>query len=74
MQYNSLYILKVRGIKDNASYLQIRDENFSLLGNLRYISPYENLIRFFNHDKRKLEIVLATVKEAEYGKLLKIEF
>jgi len=58
--------------KDNVDYIQIRDDNLSLLANLKIISPYDNIIRYFNN-QTKAERIISILPSLPTGKLTKIE-
>jgi len=65
-------LLKVRGLGTDADFVQIRNENFELMANLRCSPPYESLSRFFRNPD-KLEKAVDTIKQLGYGELKKIE-
>jgi hypothetical protein len=73
MEAETFYILRVKGLSNNRNYLQIRDSKLSLLANIRYSPPYDNLTRFFK-DNNKTQRVIEIMDTLPYGKLTKIEF
>jgi len=73
MEDEVIYILKVKGLNINTDYLQIRDNNLTLLSNIRYCHPHDSIKRFFN-DSRKFAKVLNASESLPYGKLQKIIF
>jgi hypothetical protein len=73
MEVETFYILRVRGLSNNSDYLQIRDKQLSIMANMRYSPPYDNLTRFFKN-KGKTQRVTEIMGSLPYGKLTKIEF
>lgn len=68
-----MYIIKVKGKKKIPNYIQIRDENFMLIGyfSFREGRPFRNLEKFGLGGKEKeLEQLVETMP---YGKLQKLE-
>jgi hypothetical protein len=66
------YLLKVRGLKENMDYLQIRNNSFLLLANLKWTVPYKSIERFFGEGERSEKIV-AIGESIPYDILTKIE-
>ena len=66
------YLLKVKGLKGNSDYVQVRNQNFELLANLRLEAPFESFTRFFG-EQTKVEKPVAFAQRADYGILTKLE-
>ena len=67
-----MYLLKVKGNGADADFLQIRDANFSLIANVRFVQQLQSLSRIIEDEK----IVVKIKNMAEmlpHGKLTKIE-
>ena len=68
-----MYIFKVKGKKKIPNYIQLRDDNFMLIGYFSYREgrPFRNLEKFGLQGKEKeLEEI---VKKLPFGKLQKLE-
>jgi hypothetical protein len=72
MKNEFYFVLKVRGLKEEKDFLQIRNEKFMLLANLRWSKPYESIEKFFGVGEKSQKII-AIAQEIPYGKLTKIE-
>ncbi len=72
MKPRLFFLLKVRGLSTDADFVQIRNENFELMANLRCTPPYDSLSRFFRNPD-KLGKVVEIIKQLGYGELIKIE-
>ena len=70
---DSINILRVRGLEGSDDYIQIRDESFTLIANLKLKPPYDSIIRFAN-DSSKAQRIIDSLIDLPYGKLTKIEF
>ncbi|MDD2548951.1 MAG: hypothetical protein PHD00_02520 [Bacteroidales bacterium] len=66
------YLLKIKGLKGSADYVQIRNESLELVANLRFEAPFESFTRFFG-EQAKVEILIALAQRANYGILTKLE-
>ncbi len=69
---SEMYLLKVKGNGADADFLQIRDANFSLIANVRFVQQLQSLSRIIEDEK----IVVKIKNMAEmlpHGKLTKIE-
>ena len=69
---SEMYLLKVKGNGTDADFLQIRDANFSLIANVRFVQQLQSLSRIIEDEK----IVVKIKNMAEmlpHGKLTKIE-
>jgi hypothetical protein len=68
-----MYIIKVKGKKKIPNYIQLRDENFMLIGyfSFREGRPFRSLDKFGLDGKEKeLELF---IKKIPFGKLQKLE-
>lgn len=66
-----MYILKIQGTKKIPDYIQIRDENFTLIAYFKITSPKTALSRCKLLDRQ--EEILQIAAELEYGKIRKLE-
>ena len=66
-----MYILKIQGTKKIPDYIQIRDEDFTLLAYFRINSPRRALTRCNLLDK--MEDILKISEELPYGQIRKLE-
>jgi hypothetical protein len=62
-----MYILKIQGTEKIPDYIQIRDENFSLIAYFKITNPRTALARCNLLDK--MEEILWIASELEYGKI-----
>jgi hypothetical protein len=68
-----MYIIKVKGKKKIPNYIQLRDENFTLVGYFSYREgrPFRNLEKYGLKGKElQLE---ALIRDMPFGKLQKLE-
>lgn len=68
-----MYIIKVKGKKKIPNYIQLRDENFRLIGYFSYREgrPFRRLEKFgLKGKEEELEIL---VEQMPFGKLQKLE-
>lgn len=66
-----MYILKIEGTKTIPDYIQIRDEDFTLLAYFRINNPKRALTRCSLIDK--MEIILKIAEELPYGQIRKLD-
>ena len=66
-----MYIMKVKGTARIPDYVQIRDDNFTLIAYFRADRPEKELFRLGLKDKE--EAIKKCINEIQYGKLLKLE-
>lgn len=66
-----MYIMKVKGTARIPDYVQIRDDNFTLIAYFRADRPEKELVRLGLHEKEKE--IIRRIKEIQYGKLLRLE-
>ena len=66
-----MYILKIQGTKKIPDYIQIRDEDFTLLAYFRLNNPKRALSRCNLMDK--IDIILKIADELPYGQIRKLD-
>jgi len=66
-----MYIMKIQGTDKIPDYIQIRDENFSLIAYFKITSPRTALSRCNLLDK--MDKVLELASGLEYGQIRKLE-
>jgi hypothetical protein len=66
-----MYIIKVKGIAKIPDYVQLRDEQFTLLAYFRVDRPEKHLEKVGLADKA--EYIMNIVKDLPFGKILKLE-
>ncbi|MBC7744772.1 MAG: fructose-6-phosphate aldolase [Flavobacterium sp.] len=66
-----MYIIKVKGIAKIPDYVQLRDDNFTLLAYFRVDRPEKALLKagLAEHE----EYIMKTVNELPFGKVFKLE-
>lgn len=65
-----MYIIKVKGVAKIPDYVQLRDENFTLLAYFRVDRPDKSLEKIgLGH---KLEYIMTIVKELPFGQIKKL--
>ncbi len=62
-----MYILKIQGTSKIPDYIQIRDDNFTLIAYFKLTNPRTALARC--NLLHKMEEILAFAREMEYGKI-----
>ncbi len=67
----NMYILKIQGTKKIPDYIQIRDEDFTLIAYFRLNNPRRALTRCNLIDK--MEDILRVARELPYGEVRKLE-
>jgi hypothetical protein len=67
-----MYLLKIKGKAKIPDYVQLRDNNFTLLAYFRVDRPTKALIKCGLADKEAE--ILKIIKEIEFGKVHKLEF
>ena len=65
-----MYIMKIQGTKKIPDYIQIRDEDFTLLAYFRLNNPKRALSRC--NLMEKMELILAIAEELPYGQIRKL--
>jgi len=66
-----MYILKIQGTKKIPDYIQIRDEDFTLLAYFRINNPRRALTRCNLIDK--IDSITKIVEELPYGQIRKLD-
>jgi hypothetical protein len=66
-----MYIMKIKGKSKIPDYIQIRDEDFMLLGYFRADRPLKSLEKFNLQGKE--EYLESLINELPFGKLIKID-
>ncbi len=66
-----MYIIKVKGGSKIPDYVQLRDENFTLLAYFRADRPEKALDKAGLADKS--EYIMNTIKDLPFGQILKLD-
>ncbi len=66
-----MYIIKVKGVAKIPDYVQLRDENFTLLAYFRVDRPDKALDKIGLADKA--EYIMTLVQNLPFGQILKLE-
>lgn len=66
-----MYILKIQGTSKIPDYIQIRDDNFTLIAYFKLTNPRTALTRC--NLLHKMEEILTFAREMEYGKIRTLE-
>jgi hypothetical protein len=66
-----MYILKIRGKAKIPDYVQLRDDNFTLLAYFRVDRPEKALLKCGLHSKEAE--VIALIEKIPFGKVMKLE-
>ncbi|RYE27779.1 MAG: fructose-6-phosphate aldolase [Sphingobacteriaceae bacterium] len=66
-----MYIIKVKGVAKIPDYVQLRDEQFTLLAYFRVDRPDKSLDKLGLADK--IEQIMNIVKDLPFGQILKLE-
>jgi len=66
-----MYIIKVKGVAKIPDYVQLRDEQFTLLAYFRVDRPDKSLDKIGLADKA--EYIMGLVKDLPFGQILKLE-
>ena len=66
-----MYIIKIRGKSKIPDYIQIRDENFTLIDYFRVDRPLKNLAELGLAGRE--DYLVSLIKTLPFGKLTKIE-
>jgi hypothetical protein len=67
----TIYILKIHGTKKIPDYIQIRDEDFTLIAYFRMNNPRRALTRCNLLDR--MDEIISIASELSYGKMQKLE-
>jgi len=66
-----MYIIKVKGVAKIPDYVQLRDDEFTLLAYFRVDRPEKSLDKVGLADKA--EYIMGKVKELPFGQILKLD-
>nr|WP_294794613.1 fructose-6-phosphate aldolase [uncultured Mucilaginibacter sp.] len=67
-----MYIIKVKGVAKIPDYVQLRDDEFTLLAYFRVDRPEKSLDKVgLTH---KAEYIMNVIKELPFGQILKLDF
>ena len=66
-----MYIIKVKGVAKIPDYVQLRDDEFTLLAYFRVDRPEKSLDKVGLADKA--DYIMNVVKELPFGQILKLE-
>lgn len=66
-----MYIIKVKGVAKIPDYVQLRDEQFTLLAYFRVDRPEKSLDKLGLGDKSQQ--IMNIVRELPFGQILKLE-
>ncbi|WP_374164679.1 fructose-6-phosphate aldolase [Arcticibacter sp. MXS-1] len=66
-----MYIIKVKGVAKIPDYIQLRDEEFTLLAYFRVDRPDKTLNKIGLGDK--IDEIMKLAKELPFGKVMKLE-
>lgn len=66
-----MYIIKVKGVAKIPDYVQLRDEQFTLLAYFRVDRPEKSLDKIGLGDKA--EHIMNLVRELPFGQIIKLE-
>ncbi len=65
------HIIKVKGVAKIPDYVQLRDDNFTLLAYFRVDRPEKSLEKVGLNDKA--EYIMNVIKDLPFGQILKLE-
>lgn len=66
-----MYIIKVKGVAKIPDYVQLRDEQFTLLAYFRVDRPEKSLDKVGLADKA--DYIMGLIKDLPFGQILKLE-
>jgi hypothetical protein len=66
-----MYIMKVKGTARIPDYVQIRDDNFTLIAYFRADRPEKELLRLGLQEKENQ--IMKSIVEIPYGKITRLE-
>ena len=66
-----MYIIKVKGIAKIPDYVQLRDENFTLVAFFRVNRPDNSLAKFGFGDKQ--DYIMNIINDLPFGQVTKID-
>lgn len=66
-----MYIIKVKGVAKIPDYVQLRDEEFTLLAYFRVDRPEKTLTKLGLENR--LNDIMTIIKDLPFGKIVKLE-
>ena len=71
VNFEDMYIIKVKGVAKIPDYVQLRDDEFTLLAYFRVDRPDKSLDKIGLGDKK--EVIMNLVSNIPFGKITKLE-
>lgn len=71
VNFEDMYIIKVKGVSKIPDYVQLRDDEFTLLAYFRVDRPDKSLDKIGLGDKK--DAIMQLVNDIPFGKLTKLE-
>lgn len=71
VNFEDMYIIKVKGVAKIPDYVQLRDNEFTLLAYFRVDRPDKSLDKIGLGDKK--DIIMQLVSDIPFGKITKLE-
>lgn len=68
-----MYVLKIKGKAKIPDYVQLRDDNFTLIAYFRVDRP-EKALEKCEYEGERLIKIIAVINEIPFGKVQKIDF
>lgn len=72
VNFENMYIIKVKGVAKIPDYVQLRDDEFTLLAYFRVDRPDKSLDKIGLADKK--DMIMKLVNDIPFGKITKLEF
>lgn len=66
-----MYIIKVKGVAKIPDYVQLRDDEFTLLAYFRVDRPEKTLTKLGYGER--LDEIMTLIKDLPFGKIMKLE-
>jgi len=71
VNFEDMYIIKVKGVAKIPDYVQLRDDEFTLLAYFRVDRPDKSLDKIGLGDKK--DVIMQLVSDIPFGKITKLE-
>jgi len=71
VNFEDMYIIKVKGVAKIPDYVQLRDDEFTLLAYFRVDRPDKSLDKIGLGDKK--DVIMKLVNNIPFGKITKLE-
>jgi hypothetical protein len=71
VNFEDMYIIKVKGVAKIPDYVQLRDDEFTLLAYFRVDRPDKSLEKIGLGDKK--DVIMKLVSNIPFGKITKLE-